>query len=115
MYGIGKEQSQDYWLSIIRQLIHLGLIRQNIVNHSALQLTEEARPVLRSEKKLELAMPRLTFSATAYVQKQTSVRYDKDLFARLRFLRKQIADKEISHLMWYSMMQLCKKWRNFTA
>ncbi|EFX91190.1 ATP-dependent DNA helicase RecQ [Actinobacillus ureae ATCC 25976] len=94
VYGIGKEQSQDYWLSIIRQLIHLGLIRQNIVNHSALQLTEEARPVLRSEKKLELAMPRLTFSATAYVQKQTSVRYDKDLFARLRFLRKQIADKE---------------------
>ncbi len=51
VYGIGKEQSQDYWLSIIRQLIHLGLIRQNIVNHSALQLTEEARPVLRSEKK----------------------------------------------------------------
>ena len=94
VYGIGKEQSQDYWLSIIRQLIHLGLIRQNIVNHSALQLTEEARPVLRSEQKLELAMPRLTFSATAYVQKQTSVRYDKDLFARLRFLRKQIADKE---------------------
>ncbi|SUT98228.1 ATP-dependent DNA helicase [Actinobacillus lignieresii] len=94
VYGIGKEQSQDYWLSIIRQLIHLGLIRQNIVNHSALQLTEEARPVLRSEKKLELAMPRLTFSATAYVQKQSSARYDKDLFARLRFLRKQIADKE---------------------
>ncbi|WP_018652670.1 ATP-dependent DNA helicase RecQ [Actinobacillus capsulatus] len=94
VYGIGKDQSQDYWLSIIRQLIHLGLIRQNIVNHSALQLTEEARPVLRSEKKLELAMPRLTFSATAYVLKQTSVRYDKDLFARLRFLRKQIADKE---------------------
>lgn len=94
VYGLGKEQSQDYWLSIIRQLIHLGLIRQNIANHSALQLTEEARPVLRSEVKLDLAMPRLTFSATAYSQKQVSHRYDKDLFARLRFLRKQIADKE---------------------
>lgn len=94
VYGIGKEQGQDYWLSIIRQLIHLGLIRQNIVNHSALQLTEEARPVLRSEVKLELAVPRLSFSASAYVQKQASAHYDKDLFARLRFLRKQIADKE---------------------
>nr|WP_314741974.1 ATP-dependent DNA helicase RecQ [uncultured Haemophilus sp.] len=94
VYGIGKEQSQDYWVSVIRQLIHLGLIKQNIVNHSALQLTEEARPVLRGEVKLELAMPRLTFSASAYSQKQTTVRYDKDLFARLRFLRKQIADKE---------------------
>lgn len=94
VYGIGKEQSQNYWQSIIRQLIHLGLIRQNIVNHSVLQLTEDARPVLRSEVKLELAMPRLTFSATAYLQKQASTRYDKDLFARLKFLRKQIADKE---------------------
>jgi len=94
VYGIGKEQSQDYWVSVIRQLIHLGLIKQNIVNNSALQLTEEARPVLRSEVKLELATPRLTFSASAYSQKQASIRYDKDLFARLRFLRKQIADKE---------------------
>ncbi|MDQ6573812.1 MAG: RQC domain-containing protein, partial [Haemophilus parahaemolyticus] len=94
VYGIGKEQSQDYWVSVIRQLIHLGLIKQNIVNNSALQLTEEARPVLRSEVKLELATPRLTFSASAYSQKQASTRYDKDLFARLRFLRKQIADKE---------------------
>ena len=94
VYGIGKAQSQDYWVSVIRQLIHLGLIKQNIVNNSALQLTEEARPVLRSEMKLELAMPRLTFSASAYSQKQTTARYDKDLFARLRFLRKQIADKE---------------------
>ncbi|AAP95432.1 ATP-dependent DNA helicase RecQ [[Haemophilus] ducreyi] len=93
VYGIGKDQSAPYWLSIIHQLIHLGLIKQNITNHSSLQLTEEARPVLRSQK-LALAMPRLTFSANAYIQKQASVRYDKDLFARLRFLRKQIADKE---------------------
>ncbi len=95
VYGIGKEQSQDYWVSVIRQLIHLGLVRQNIVNHSALQLTEEARPVLKSQVKLELALPRLgSSSATAFVSKQGSVRYDKDLFARLRFLRKQIADNE---------------------
>lgn len=95
VFAIGKDKSQEHWISVIRQLIHLGLIRQNIANHSALQLTEESRPILRSEKGLELAMPRLGFSATAYVQKQQSSRtYDKDLFARLRFLRKQIADKE---------------------
>ncbi|MGX2970114.1 ATP-dependent DNA helicase RecQ [Ursidibacter sp. B-7004-1] len=95
VYGIGKDKSQEYWISVARQLIHLGLIRQNIVNHSALQLTESARPILRAETSLSLAMPRLNFSATAYVQKQqVNHRYDKDLFARLRFLRKQIADKE---------------------
>lgn len=95
VYGIGKDKSQEYWISVIRQLIHLGLIRQNIVNHSALQLTEEARPILRGEVPLSLAMPRLNFSAYAYSQKQPVHRkYDKDLFARLRFLRKQIADSE---------------------
>lgn len=95
VYGIGKDKSQEYWISVTRQLIHLGLIQQNIVNHSALQLTEQARPILRGEVPLELAMPRLSISATAYIQKQQSARhYDKDLFARLRFLRKQIADKE---------------------
>lgn len=94
VYGIGKEQSQHYWQNVVRQLIHLGLIIQNIANHSALQLTESARPFLRGEKPLQLALPRLGISATAFVQKQASHRYDKDLFARLRFLRKQIADKE---------------------
>ncbi len=95
VYGIGKDKSQEYWISVTRQLIHLGFIRQNIVNHSALQLTEQARPILRGETALALASPRLSFSATAYIQKQQlNKRYDKDLFARLRFLRKQIADKE---------------------
>lgn len=95
VFAIGKDKSQEHWVSVIRQLIHLGLIKQNITNHSALQLTEESRPILRAEQALELAMPRLGFSATAYLQKQQSVRhYDKDLFARLRFLRKQIADRE---------------------
>ncbi|TLU75949.1 DNA helicase RecQ [Mannheimia varigena] len=94
VYGIGKEQSQHYWQNVVRQLIHLGMIYQNIANHSALQLTESARPFLRGEKPLQLALPRLGISATAFVQKQASHRYDKDLFARLRFLRKQIADKE---------------------
>lgn len=94
VYGIGKEQSQHYWQNVVRQLIHLGLIYQNIANHSSLQLTESARPFLRGEKTLQLALPRLGISATTFMQKQASHRYDKDLFARLRFLRKQIADKE---------------------
>lgn len=95
VYGIGKDKSQAYWTSVTRQLIHLGLIRQNIANHSALQLTEYSRPILRAEISLELAMPRLDVSANAYIQgSQPNRHYDKDLFARLRFLRKQIADRE---------------------
>jgi ATP-dependent DNA helicase RecQ len=46
-------------VSVIRQLIHLGLVTQNIAQHSALQLTEAARPVLRGDVPLQLAVPRI--------------------------------------------------------
>lgn len=95
VFGIGKEKNQEYWISVIRQLIHLGLIQQNIVEHSCLRLTEHSRPFLRGEEPLLLAQPRLGISAsTTLLQKFSHRKYDKDLFARLRFLRKQIADKE---------------------
>lgn len=57
-YGIGKDQSHEYWLSVLRQLIHKGLLVQNITRHLVLQLTEAARPVLRGDQPLELAVPR---------------------------------------------------------
>ncbi len=59
VYGLGKDQSHEHWVSVLRQLIHLGLVTQNIAMHSALQLTEAARPVLRGEVPLMLAVPRL--------------------------------------------------------
>lgn len=47
VYGMGRDKSHEHWVSVIRQLIHLGTVTQNIAQHSALQLTEAARPVLR--------------------------------------------------------------------
>ncbi|MCV5743534.1 RQC domain-containing protein, partial [Escherichia coli] len=64
-YGIGRDHSHDYWVSIFRQLIHKGLLFQNITRTSTLQLTEEARPLLRGDVSLELAVPRLDTAARA--------------------------------------------------
>ncbi|MGQ7116396.1 RQC domain-containing protein, partial [Escherichia sp. TWPC-MK] len=52
-----------------RQLIHLGLVTQNIAQHSALQLTEAARPVLRGESSLQLAVPRIVALKPKAMQK----------------------------------------------
>ncbi|RBW65686.1 ATP-dependent DNA helicase RecQ [Vibrionales bacterium C3R12] len=93
-YGIGRDHSHDYWISIVRQLIHKGLLFQNITRNSTLQLTEEARPLLRGEMALELAVPRLdTAVRSAKADKLSNRQYDKKLFAKLRKLRKTIADK----------------------
>ncbi len=58
---------------MIRQLIHLGLVTQNIAQHSALQLTEAARPVLRGESSLQLAVPRIVALKPKAMQKSFGV------------------------------------------
>ncbi|MGL0944410.1 ATP-dependent DNA helicase RecQ [Vibrio vulnificus] len=94
-YGLGRDHSHDYWVSIFRQLIHKGLLFQNITRNSTLQLTEEARPLLRGDMTLELAVPRLdTAARSAKADKLSNKHYDKKLFAKLRKLRKSIADEE---------------------
>ncbi|MEM8448595.1 ATP-dependent DNA helicase RecQ [Morganella morganii] len=91
VYGIGKDKSQEHWVSVLRQLIHLGLITQNIANYSALQLTESARPVLRGEVPLQLAVPRIQNIKPRQTARSYGGNYDKKLFAKLR---KSIADEE---------------------
>jgi ATP-dependent DNA helicase RecQ len=96
-YGIGKDNSPEYWLSVIRQLIHHGYLIQDITQSSVLKLTEAARSVLKSTITLNLAVPRIRPAGkSSKGNKKTQQRftnYDKKLFALLRNLRKQIADE----------------------
>ena len=96
-YGIGKDQSHEYWLSVLRQLIHKGLLVQNITRHLVLQLTEAARPVLRGDQPLELAVPRTELlSAKKLRRRELELAQGEDatLFRELRKLRKQLAEEE---------------------
>ncbi len=96
-YGRGQEQSHEYWLSVLRQLIHKGLLVQNITRHLVLQLTEAARPILRGEQPLELAVPRTELlSAKKLRRRELELAQGEDaaLFRELRKLRKQLAEDE---------------------
>lgn len=92
-WGIGKDLSHDYWLSILRQLIHFGLLQQDITAHSVLKLQPAARSVLRSETTLQLAVPRLQ-SVKREAERFVKQHYDRALFARLKALRKRIAERD---------------------
>lgn len=93
VYGIGRDRSNEHWVNVLRQLIHLGLISQNITKHSALQLRESAWPVLRGEVDLMLAEPRVTNLKTRLTPKIYGSNYDWPLFAKLRKLRTTLADE----------------------
>lgn len=94
VYSLGAEKSTEYWLSLLRQLIHCGLLMQNLTRGSALQLTQAARPILRAEQELQLAVPRLKMVKSNKKRSRLANVTGNKLFARLRQLRKQIADRE---------------------
>jgi ATP-dependent DNA helicase RecQ len=49
-FGIGADQSRDYWRGVIRQLIAQGALRTESGDYASLSLVEEAaRPILRGE------------------------------------------------------------------
>ena len=92
-FGIGKSEMPSYWFAIIRQLIHLGYLQQDIAQQSSLCLTSASRRILKGEEPLMLATPRLQ-QASYWRQGQGDKSYDRVLFAELRALRKDIADSE---------------------
>lgn len=53
-YGIGKEFPATQWSSVFRQLIAHGFLTADIDNYGGLQLTADARPVLRGEQSVWL-------------------------------------------------------------
>ncbi len=93
-YGIGAGNSQDYWGSIIRHLVHRGYLHQDVGDYSVLRLNETAWPLLRGEQRLTMARPR-TKAASSVRKKSRSVvsgASDADLFEQLRRVRKELAD-----------------------
>ncbi|HTG81690.1 MAG TPA: DNA helicase RecQ [Geobacteraceae bacterium] len=94
-YGIGRELSSEAWGSLIRQLVHLGYLEQDVGNFSVLKLTPAARPLLKGEERLVLARPRVR---TVAPKKKETGRgavppRDEGLFQALRVLRKRLADE----------------------
>jgi ATP-dependent DNA helicase RecQ len=94
-YGIGAELSDAEWTSIVRQLIHRGLLTQDIAHYSVLKLTEQARPVLKGKEQLVLARPRIKSKAKKRSRAAVGLEpEDEGLFEALRALRKSLAEEQ---------------------
>ena len=96
-YGIGADQSRDFWSALLRNLINQGFLFQDIANYSVLTLTEEAGPLLKGEQTMSMPEPRIRTSAKKAKAKRKStdnLEYDQSLFEELRKLRKEIASEQ---------------------
>lgn len=94
-YGIGKEQSQDYWSGLIRHLIQQGYLSQDVSDYSILKLTPAAQPLLRGEITLRMATPREKAAPLPKAKREKigELSYDQELFNRLRGVRKRLAEE----------------------
>jgi ATP-dependent DNA helicase RecQ len=94
-YGIGTDQSREYWGSLLRQLVHQGFLSQEVGDFSVLKLTPSSWPLLRGEQTLTMARPRVKAEAPRKTarRKTGDIDANPELFEQLRVLRKKLADQ----------------------
>jgi len=96
-FGIGKDLSEQHWLSVFRQLVTQGFLLADWESHGALRLTEACRPILRGEQALLLRRDE-EVGAGPRETRRTSVRFstgaDERLWQALRGLRKRLAEDQ---------------------
>ena len=99
-YGIGTELSVTEWKSVFRQLVANGYLRADPEGYGALQLTEQCRPLLKGQHKVELRKdPVIKKSAGRSSGGRTGSPVKDQVtdhvgWEALRACRKELADKQ---------------------
>src|SRR5438270_904230 len=91
-YGIGRELKREAWQAIGRELLRLGLIECAPGKFATLNLTPGGRDVLRNRKPITLTKP-IVVVARNQKDRAGAIDCDEVLFARLRALRRMLADE----------------------
>jgi ATP-dependent DNA helicase RecQ len=93
-FGIGGELSRPQWAAVGRELIRLGFLGVAAGEFATLELNAEGLAVLKARTPITLTKPMdLPKAKRAAVRREGDIACDEILFARLRALRKEIADE----------------------
>ena len=92
VFGIEKNFSDEELKEIILSLINLDFIKKSDGEYPTLSLTFKAREFLQNPIKIEIQKPK---KEEEIISKkiEKNLEYDKELFGKLRELRKKIADE----------------------
>ncbi|MEI6465919.1 MAG: DNA helicase RecQ [Verrucomicrobiota bacterium] len=93
-YGIGRDLARPAWSAVGRELMRLGYVTVAEGEFATLELTEEGMAVLRARTPITLTKPMdLPKAKRAPTRREGDIACDEILFARLRTLRKALADE----------------------
>lgn len=89
-YGIGKELDRKQWSHLANQLLHMGYLEQDR-EYRSLKLTSKGWVALKNRTPImgRVSEPR---KLKTKERQSANLDYDQALFARLRALRKELAD-----------------------
>lgn len=94
-FGIGKELSEAQWYSVFRQLIAKGFVTVDVEGYGSLQLTENARPLLRGEQHIylrkDIEPQKKTEKKYGRSSRKSFVGHDQVLWETLRTKRMELA------------------------
>ena len=93
-YGIGAELDRTQWAGVGRELLRLGLLQVATGEFATLELTEAGTEALRQRTPVTLTKPlSLPQARRSAARRAGEIECDEILFARLRALRKRLADE----------------------
>ncbi len=92
-FGIGKDHDDNYWKSVIRQLLLRGLVTKNIENYGLIAINEHGETFLKKPGTFEMSVDRKfeKFTDTDEDDSQVEAVYDEVLFGILKDLCKKVA------------------------
>jgi ATP-dependent DNA helicase RecQ len=102
-YGAGKHKDKPFWRSLIGEMLGRGLLALDPGPYPILKLTEACLPVLQGKETFEIlelarrdkaAPKRPGIAAGAAGDEGEAVDFDRELFDRLRTLRKGLAQRQ---------------------
>jgi len=94
-FGVGKEYSRNEWQAIFRQMMGFDLIRPDPERFGAFRMTENARPILRDEQKIELRRDTIRRAKTSRGPVVKALVSDEDapLLSALKAKRRALAEE----------------------
>jgi len=92
-YGIGKELGRPEWAAVGRELMRLGYVAVGDGEYATLGLTEAGLEVIKTRTPVTLTKALATPKGRRTARRAGDIACDEILFARLRSLRKRLADE----------------------
>ncbi|OYU94618.1 MAG: DNA helicase RecQ [Bacteroidetes bacterium B1(2017)] len=92
-FGVGKDKDENYWKSVIRQLLLRGMVTKNIENYGLISINDVGEAYLKKPIAFEMAVDRKfeRFTDTDEDDSQVEAVYDEVLFSILKDLCKKVA------------------------